>query len=239
MKQAWFVYLNDVVTGPLSTAEVQEKLRGNLIPMDGFIWCRGEREWMPLSQWETRLPDLIEAHKEQAEARAWYLDLGSGSIGPLLQAEVLDNLKGLQDFRHARVWTAGMKTWTKIYEVHDIMEPLGISRRVNTRAPLTGTVVVTRARDETKSFMLRAASVSVAGIGVNGTHDLCKDDRILLVIKSPDLPGSIHLSGEVAYVNTQGYAGVRFETVPAEIQTLLYDYVKRFNPENATEQLAS
>lgn len=102
-----------------------------------------------------------------------------------------------------------------------------------------GTVAVTRSNDDPQGFMLRAASISVAGMGVTGRHDLRAGDTISLLIKSGEIPANLHLRGEIAYVTSNGYAGIRFDKVHAETQSMILDYVKRFNADStATGQAA-
>jgi hypothetical protein len=50
-----------------------------------------------------------------------------------------------------------------------------------------------------------------------------------LLIKSASLPAPLHLTGEVAYITAQGYVGIRFVKAHPEAQTIIIDYVKRFN----------
>jgi len=54
-------------------------------------------------------------------------------------------------------------------------------------------------------------------------------DSISLLVKSGEIPANLHLRGHIAYVTSNGYAGIRFETVHAETQSVILDYVKKFN----------
>lgn len=124
-----------------------------------------------------------------------------------------------------------MKAWKSLYEVNEVMELLGISRREHLRAPLMGTVAVTRSNEDPRGFVAKAASVSVAGIGLSEAFDLRRGDEISILIKSNDIPGNLHIRGEVAYATDEGQAGIRFLTIHPEMHALIHDYVKRFNVE--------
>lgn len=229
MNPSWFVYSNDVVTGPFETDQVRAQLRTGQIAPGSYIWWKGQREWIPVTLWESQLATIVKSTTERAQSPVWYIDNGGSSIGPLTQKELLDNLKGVNQLNHVKLWAAGMEKWTSLYELSDVMEQLGISRRENARAPLMGSVAITRSNDDPKGFVLKAASVSVAGMGVIGVHDLRKGDELSLLIKSSEFRGPLHLRGIVAYVTSNGYAGIRFHKVSAEMQSVIFDYVKRFH----------
>lgn len=233
MNPAWFVYSNDVVSGPFSTEQVRVKLQSGQLPAASYIWWKGQREWIPVALWESQLGQIVKTMNEQVQNPVWYVNSSGSPIGPLTQRELIENLKGLSNLSNVQLWAAGMEKWTGLFEMHDIMELLGISRRENARAPLMGSVAITRSNDDPKGFVLRAASVSIAGLGVTGSHDLRKDDELSLLVKSNEFPGPLHLRGVVAYVTSNGYAGIRFHKIPAETQSLIFDYVKRFHKDLA------
>lgn len=238
MNPAWFLYTNDVVSGPFNTEQVRAKLQTGQLAATAFIWWKGQREWIPIALWESQLPSILQAATERAQNPVWYIDTGSSPIGPLTQKELIDNLKGVSQLSGVKLWAAGMEKWTSLFELSDVMELLGISRRENARAPLMGTVAVTRSNDDPRGFVLKTASISVAGMGLIGVHDLRKDDELSLLIKSPEIRGTVHLRGIVAYVTSNGYAGIRFHKVPAETQSLIFDYVKRFHHDLAASSAA-
>jgi len=97
-----------------------------------------------------------------------------------------------------------------------------------------GSVAVSRGNEDPKGFVIKAASISVAGLGLGGAHALRRGDEISLLIRSGDLPSNIHARGEVVYVTDAGYAGVRFTLINSENQSLIHDYVKRFITSAAT-----
>jgi hypothetical protein len=230
MRLTWFIYSNDVSSGPFDTEVVQAKLDSGQLSGNAFIWRKGQREWMPVREWESKLPKMLEAEVAKTRKPVWYADLGTSPIGPLTQEELVSNLKGVTDLGHVRLWSAGMDNWTSLFALHDVMDLIGLTRREGLRAPLMGSVAVSRSNDHPKGFVLKAASISLGGIGISGTHDLRRGDEVSLMVKSHDFPKNIHLRGEVAYVSKTGFCGVRFVHLPAETHSLIFDFIKKFNP---------
>jgi hypothetical protein len=220
MAYAWFIHANDVVTGPFDTDTVRTKLQTGQVPSGSYIWWKGQREWIPISAWESQVD---------------HIDAGRTPLGPLTENELIENLKSMISLARVRLWAVGMEKWTSLFEVPDVMDALGISRRENQRAPLMGTVAVTRSNEDPKGYVLRTAAISVGGMGVNGKHDLRSGDAVSLLIKSPEIPGNMHLRGEVAYVTANGYCGIRFMQIHAESQAMILAYVKKFNQDAAAQ----
>ena len=229
MSHAWFIYSNEVVSGPFDTDTVREKLQDGHLSSGCFVWWKGQREWIQVAAWENQLDQLLEVAVERAQKPVWYMESAGNPVGPLTQNELIDNLRGIAHLNRIRLWAVGMKKWSSLFALPDIMELLGISRRENERAPLMGTVAVSRSNDDPRGFMVKTASISVAGMGLVGSHDLRVGDSVSLLIKSNEFPNNIHVRGQIAYVTAQGYAGIRFEVVNSETQGLILDYVKRFN----------
>jgi hypothetical protein len=230
MPLSWFLYSNDVTSGPFDTDDVRAKLHSGQLGANSHVWRKGQREWMPIREWEDQLEKLLQTESERTTKPVWYIDLGNTPIGPLTQTELAENLRGLSDLGHVRLWSVGMPKWTSLFGLHDIVEMIGLTRRESLRAPLMGSVAVNRSSDSPRGYVLKAASISPGGIGVSGSHDLRKGDEVSLLIKSPDFPKTIHLRGEVAYVTKTGFCGIRFLQVPAETHSIISDFTKSFNP---------
>ena len=228
----WFIYSDEIVTGPFSTDQVRDKIGKGEVPANSFVWWKGQREWLPVAQWEQSLKGLLNPAETQHKP-VWYIDNGGSPMGPLTQGEVIQNLRGLPELGRVRLWAVGMESWTSLFEFHDIMEILGISRRENDRAPLMSAVAVNRSSDDPKGYLLRAASVSIAGMGLTGDHDLRRGDEVAILIKNSEIGTNVHVRGEVAYVTERGYVGVRFHRVHPETLARINEYVTKFNPRAA------
>jgi hypothetical protein len=239
MSHQWFLYSNEVVTGPFSTDDVHAKLASGQLEATCFIWWKGQREWIPVQTWQETLTQILATASGNKQKAVWYVDVGSAPIGPLTQAEMIENLKGIAELGRVKLWAVGMPKWKSLFELHDVMELLGISRREHERAPLMGTVAVTRSNEDPRGFVAKAASISVAGLGLSAAQDLRRGDEVALLIKSSGIPGNLHLRGEVVYVTDAGHAGIRFLKVHPESHTLIHDYVKRFAVEDMSGRSAA
>lgn len=228
MAKLWFLYINNVVSGPFTTEKIKERKSIGEIGASTFIWWKGQREWITLDTWESQLDSILQSVTTTKQKQIWYIDNGTSQLGPLTQSELIENLRAETDLAPIRVWAVGMPNWKGVYEMFDIMELLGISRREHERAPLMGSVVVTRSNIDPKGFKVKAASISIAGIGVAGAQDLHRGDVLSILINSSDLPSQLHARGEVVYVTPSGYAGIRFHAVHAEMHSIIQDYVKKF-----------
>lgn len=228
MAHEWFVYSEKIVTGPFTTEQVDQCLTAGIWASDCFIWWKGQREWMPISSWREQLDKILKGETESSQNAVWYVDMNGSSVGPLTQKEMITQLRGVSSLNKVRLWSVGLNKWTDIFELHDIMEELGLSRRENERAPLMGSVAISRA-DQQGPVIVKAASLSGDGMGLNECGFLVKGEQIQLIIKSDEFPHPVRVNGSVAYVTTQGYAGVKFQEVHPEALSLIIDYVKRFN----------
>ncbi len=226
----WFVHSSDVVSGPFDTKGVQEQLSLGNFNANCFIWWKGQREWIPIQLWEAQLSQILQSEDQKSQTSVWYVDTSGSPIGPLTQGEMLAHLRGMRNLGKVRLWTVGMNKWANLFELHDIMDQLGMSRRENARAPLMGAVAVSRLAEDAQPMLARAASISIAGIGINDAHGLTKGDTVQLVLRSAEFPNPIRMQATTVYVTPQGYAGLKFTSVHPETQSLLFDYVKRFSP---------
>ncbi len=228
MAHEWFVYSENIVTGPFTTEQVDQCMTAGIWSDACFIWWKGQREWMPISSWREQLEKIVKSESEKSHNPVWYVDVGGSSLGPLTQNEMISHLRSVTTLNKVRLWSASLDKWTNIFEIHDIMEELGISRRENERAPLMGTVAVSRV-DQQGPAVVKAASISEAGMGLNDAGFLVKGEQVQLLIRSSEFPHALRFTGSVAYVTSQGYAGVKFDELHPETASFVVDYVKRFN----------
>lgn len=212
----------------MSTEAVRDGLVAGKWPSDAYVWWKGQREWLAIRTWELQLDRLLQNEKTAAQP-IWYIDVGAPEpMGPVTMSELLDVLRGAKNLAKTRLWTAGYASWISLFEVPDVMENLGLSRRESERAPLMGSAMIQRPTEGLAPITVATASISLGGMGLNGAHDMHKGDHCQIVIKSPDFPQTLHLNGETIYVTPNGYAGVKFDRVQPETHSLIHDYIRRF-----------
>ncbi len=229
MKTLWFVHRDGSVLGPFSSDEVETNISNGSFGPDCLVWARGTNEWSPISQWKN-LAQKLTASQKAADNRVWYCDSGSGHpAGPLTQNELADHLRGLNRWDIVTIWGTGLLKWLPLFEVPEVMDLVGISRRENPRAPLLGQVALTTVGSQTPAQVLPALTISIGGFGVKNGGGFNRGDKVQIAIKSREIAGTIHALGEVLYVSRMGDAGVRFIDISSEDKALIIEHVKRFH----------
>jgi hypothetical protein len=213
----------------MSTEQLIAKMGAEQFPPDTFVWWKGQRDWIPIDFWREHMQDILESVASQTQKAMWKIYFGSKEIGPLTRTELIQNLKLLPDLSKVYILSEGMAQKKPVFEMHDVMELMGIDRREFERTPLRGEVRCTRTKRSPRTFNLKAAGLSIGGIGVTGDHDFERGDELTLHVSSPDMGGKIQVQGEVVYVTNTGFAGIRFQKVTAEAGIFIHDYVKQFD----------
>lgn len=229
MKAHWFIHCEGAVLGPFTVAEVEAQIKASKFGADCLVWARGTNEWLPMSQWTT-LSAKVEQSSKSVSQRVWYCDSGTGQpAGPLTQNELVEHLKGLNRWDIVTLWGTGLLKWLPLFDVPEVMDLVGISRRENPRAPLLGQASISAAGSSMIPQILTCSTISTGGLGVKNAGGLTRGDRVQIMVKSADLPTIIHAVGEVLYVSRTGEAGVKFVELPPESLAIIADLVRRFH----------
>lgn len=233
MKAQWFIHKDGAVLGPFKMDEVNNRIAKNEFGADCLVWAKGSNEWLPMSEWKSLSSKAEQGGKTVVE-RVWYCDSGTGQpAGPLTQNELVDHLKGLNRWDIVTLWGTGLLKWLPLFEVPEVMDLVGISRRENPRAPLLGEIALTQVGSALAAHVVPALTVSIRGFGIKNAGFLQRGEKVQIAIKSRELPSTIHATGEVLYVSRNGDAGIKFLDLAAEAQSLLADHVRRFTDETA------
>lgn len=232
---SWFISKDSKVSGPLSTEEVNTLVDAGKLAPGTFIWWKGQREWVPISFWREKFHEVLASITPPAQKPTWYVDIGTTQIGPLSQTELIAHLKMVKDLENVTVWMIGREaSKKKVFEMHDVVEMLGIDRREYERVPLRAEVLVSTWRHDEDLYMT-SAGISLGGIGLNGTHDLRRGDEVTLEIKSLEMSGVLRVSGMVVNAADNGFIGIRFQNPSAEAQAIVRDYVRQFDANGARD----
>lgn len=230
MKPIWFIHQGGAVIGPLDSVEIERRLGAGTLAPECLIWTRGSNEWMPISDWK-KIEERVVAGQAAAKGRIWYCDAGSGKpTGPLTESELTLFLKGYSRLEAILIWGTGLKRWTPLFEVPEVMDIIGISRRENPRAPLLGNAAVMQIGLALPAQLLPTLSVSIGGLGVKNAGHLSPGEKVQISIQSRDLVNVVRTSGTVLYVSKTGEAGLRFDDPTAEMISIVHDHVRRFGP---------
>ena len=203
----WFYLENEIVNGPLSSEEVESKIKQGVINQEAQIWCRGQKDWFLPAQWSTRLKEAQGKDQAAIIDEKWYFAIGKEPNGPFEFSTLVLQLTEISDRSEVRVWCTGMEQWKKIYEVPRVVRELGIGRREIDRLPISGSAVVTRFEIE---HICAVSTISENGIGLEKSDFLQTGDEVVLLIKCENFSAPIRTRAEVRYVNPDGSSGLTF-----------------------------
>ncbi len=237
----WFLYssLDQKVSGPFVSNEVHQKISSGEITPECNIWWKGQREWLSVKVWISSGEKILKNQTEKSMSAVWYLDLGGEPVGPLTHKEMIQHLRGNQNLSKVRLWTVGLKNWKSIFEFSEVMDEMGVSRREHARAPLMANIQITRHGDHQAPFKFKVATISVAGVGINSAQELTKGEELQITIACPEFVEPIRARANVIYISANGNAGIKFQNIQPEIQSLIHDYVKKFSHGEIEEKLSA
>lgn len=220
----WFILSQDRVLGPFEKETLETQARQH---PGALIWGRGQNDWVSFEQWEKALLDFESTNTRtrlQVE-REWHVRHNGQELKPMIYPQMIEFLKTVPDFKDVLIWTEGYAEWKEIYQIHKILDDLGVSRRRHPRVPVMGAVEL-----ETEDGILtaRALSISEGGLGITDSPPVKIGDRFKLAIKSANLYGPVHATAEVVFVGSDGYSGLKFVGLPTESKGAIIEYVKKF-----------
>jgi hypothetical protein len=221
----WFLLIDGQVSGPFTKEEVDSRLTLGSNPL---IWGRGQTEWVPSDRWNQVLRDHDSANRKNRNAgldRMWKIRVAGQELRSMNHDQMIDFLRTQKDYGEIQIWTEGYTEWKDIYQIHKIMDELGVSRRQHPRVPIMGTLACEGA---TGSLTARILSISEGGLGVTEAPEVKIGEKFKTILKSPNLYTPIHSTAEVVYVGQDGYAGLKFISLHPESKSAIIEYVKKF-----------
>lgn len=228
MSQIWYIYSNDIVSGPFSTENIENGLVQNKWSMESLIWWKGQRDWVPIETWRKDLKNILESLKTNIQTTAWYLEYLGTQKGPMNSKELYQFVQSNGIIGSCRVWANGMERWMNIFEINDLIEHFGITRRKHPRAPIKGELVIKNPDNTDQSFVGHLGSISAGGLGVTGLEKITVGDSISFSVQSPLLAQKINTSARIVYSYIGGYTGLEFKNLTKEFEDLIASYVGQF-----------
>jgi hypothetical protein len=229
MDKKWFVLINGQVTGPFTESEADSAATEPKV----LVWGRGSPEWMDKTKWKKYLanPQADYGLKStdapvSAANRMWKIKVSGSEMKPLKQTEMMEFLRTHNDHAEIQLWTEGYSEWKDIYQIHAIMDEMGVSRRKHPRVPIMGTLACEAAGT---GFIARALSVSEGGLGITETGAIKIGEKFKGVLKSPNLKNLITCNFEVVYMGADGYAGLKFVGLDSESKAMVIEYIRKFS----------
>jgi hypothetical protein len=228
MDSKWFVMKNGQILGPYSQSEVEAQAKEPKV----LIWGKGAPEWMDLAKWKKVLanPESVYGLKGAAAPisaanRMWKIRLSGEEQKPMNQTQMMEFLKTHDDHSEIQLWTEGYTDWKDIYQIHAIMDEMGVSRRKHPRVPIMGTLACEGA---SAAFIARVLSISEGGLGITETGVIKIGEKFKGVLKSPNLKNLVTSNYEVVYMGHDGYAGLKFVGIDSESKAMIIEYIKKF-----------
>ncbi len=229
MSHIWYIYSNDIVSGPFSTDAIHDGLQEKKWTDESLIWWKGQREWVSISAWKENVASILDSFKTNVKTSAWYVEHLGTQKGPM-------NAKELQTFiltngiiGGCRVWANGMERWMSIFEIPELVTFFGISRRKHPRAPLSGEVKLT-IDDTGEERSGKVGSISVGGLGIRDVNGIDAGQTVGVVVTSPLLIESIKAQAKIAYANIGHYTGLEFTHLESTQSAIIQSYVQQFKP---------
>lgn len=225
-KALWFVYSNEIVSGPFTTENIEHGLSRGRWSLTSLIWWKGHREWITIKKWQENLPQILDTFKTKVQRSTWYVEYLNVQKGPLSWMELKDLITATRNMSQIRLWTMGMKKWATIYEIPEVAKHLEVSRREFPRAPIQGEATIKRGNEE---VICHVAEIGEGGIGLKNVSHLNKGDEIIVTVRSHLLVAPIQGKAVVVYTGKGGYTGLQFDGLNAENRATIIDYVRQFN----------
>lgn len=230
MKLEWFVYQNNSVLGPFGTEEVEAQLATNKIEPFSFIWWKGEKDWIPISEWQKNY-DSIVSKLEAHFTVLWRVKVDGVTTAHMAFDDCLDYVKSKELKADLYLNQKGHEDWESIYTNTVFMNALEMSRRKFKRVPIVATAKASKA-DSKFSYMVKVNMIGEGGIGITGLGvNFPVGTRIDLAIESGSLTQLLKVEGFIKYQNKQGITGIEFDTINAETKGVIIEYIKQFSRE--------
>lgn len=227
MNQIWYIYSNDIVSGPFSTENIESGLMQDKWSMQSLIWWKGQREWVSIEAWRKNLKTILDGLRTNIQTTAWYLEYLGTQKGPMNSKELYQFVQSNGIIGSCRVWANGMERWMNIFEIRDLVEYFGITRRRHSRAPIKGQLTIDNLESD-NSLIGNVESISAGGLGVTGLEQINVGAEISFHIKSPLLAQNINTSAQIVYSYIGGYTGLEFRNLTKEYEDIISSYVNQF-----------
>jgi hypothetical protein len=226
----WFVVKQEIVTGPLSSSEVQGRFANGTFDSECLIWGQDRTQWESFPQWNasaSTINSLSDEAKNSKVSQQWHFAVDGNSKGPMNREELINELKTLRHKDEVLLWTKGMKSWADLFEFDDLVEEIGMSRRAHPRVTIAGSLVV---KDGENTFLGTLKSLSQGGFGAQQmTTSLAIGQIANVELRIEGIVDPIVTRAMVQYVSDQGVTGFRFDTINMEAKARVMDIIKARN----------
>lgn len=222
--KVWFISFNNQVLGPFSPNEIED-LHGQ--HPEALIWGKGLPEWYDYSRWKKVVDEIRFFLQDKLNHKKnWRYRINNKESHYMDYENLIEELAGFHDYHDLEIWSDNAGSWKELYFFEDLVASLGATRRKFPRVPIMGTYEFKTSQQKLCSG--RLSSLSQGGMLLHDVPDLFAGERLHGVIKSPNLHIPITCNALVAYVRPDQSAGVKFDSLSAEAESVIMEYVKKF-----------
>lgn len=238
MSIEWFIYNKNSVSGPFSTEDVKGQLSTETVDDNSFIWWKGEKDWIPVTKWAEDFETII-VKLEENLSELWRVKHSDSVSNYMSFDEAVEYVKNLQLEEGILINKKDAPQWESVYSHTVFLNALEMSRRQFPRVPIVANAKISKA-DSKFSYLVKANMIGQGGVGIHGLGKNFSIGTVIdLRLESPSLNGVIHAEATVIYHTDLGTSGVRFNALNAESQSLIVEYVNRFQNPSAKKQTAA
>lgn len=233
MNIEWFVYHKNSVLGPFNTDDINHQLDTGKINQDSFIWWKGEKDWIPILQWRDNYESII-SRLESHYSVEWRIK-AEGTISPYMQFDdCIEYIKNISLKQDIFINQKDQENWENIFTNSIFLSALEMSRRKFPRVPIVATAKISKS-DSKFSYLVKVNIVGEGGIGISGLgKNFPTGTTVDIKLESPSLTMPVHAEGKILYHTKEGLTGIEFETVNAESQSVIIEYINRFEETKKT-----
>lgn len=230
MQLEWFVYHKNSVLGPFSTNEVHSQLSAGKFSEESFIWWKGEKDWVSIAKWQTDYPAIIKRLEAHFNVQ-WKVKAGEQVSDYMDFDECIQFLKAVElnnTLFICKKTTNLQEEWESIFSNSVFLNALEMTRRKHPRVPIVATAKVSKS-DSKFSYLVKVNILGQGGIGVAGLgKNFPTGTSVDIRLESPSLAQPVHAEGRVVYHTKDGVTGIEFETINAESQGAIIEYINQF-----------
>jgi len=239
----WFYVLNEERQGPVSTNEIQDLFRQEIIGLEDFVWKKGMEDWSRVrDQQEILEPEVkkVSMNLTEVDKNIYYIRAGSDrgvkdkDYGPFS----LNILKKLYDQNRinlkTKIFTKEMSSWLSLNDFEELHSFFNIQgqkseeKRIQERKPFTARIFFSSSRDLLEGI---CSDLSLGGMKILMDHFPGKEGDIIKVNVHPD-NSDFHFmtSGEVVRVlEAQKGFSFQFSGLSEEARKAISRYIQQEN----------
>lgn len=224
----WFTLVDEKIEGPFTTDQLLRRAEAQELSKDLLIWGALQSGWKPISWWQQSLPHFKSIESEMNQPEMWFMVETGRKTGPFLRNEIVGKLKACVDsggeISKILLWTKGQKKWANITEFHDLMNEVGLDKRVHPRAQISGQVTI---QFQGQSFISGLRTVSEGGVGIDPIPMVAAGEEIQLELESKHFSNPVKAKAEVRY-SSERSMGLKFLSVNSETKSEIVTYVRKY-----------